>query len=355
MDSTDSLTRNPEEQPAGQEPEALEFTVMPKHQQNAEIPPPGLQVLLQTGGFNWRPWAIGAFAVLLVGSLGFFIYVKFFQKVAVPEGPAVPQIAIPQAPAPQEDRDHDGLSDKKEQQLGTNPQKADTDGDGLADGDEIQVYLSDPLLFDTDNDGFDDGREVARGYSPVSAAAEKAGALELEAWTKAIEEFGLHEPTSTTLKLKAVDIKAQSKTTYTNTVYGYSVELPEVLAFREAEEGRKVGLYVASATPPDFDIETDPITFALAVKVEGESLEDWINSQYRADVDYEVKEELELNVGEGAVRLRRMPAGGEACPADRTFLAQGNNLIILTLTCADLPEFAQLYEQIVQSFKFLGP
>lgn len=65
------------------------------------------------------------------------------------------------------DTDSDGLSDDQERQLGTDPERADTDIDGLIDRAEIQVYKSDPLKADTDGDGYDDGTEVINGYDPL--------------------------------------------------------------------------------------------------------------------------------------------------------------------------------------------
>lgn len=43
---------------------------------------------------------------------------------------------------------------------------ADTDGDGLADGDEATVYYTDATNPDTDGDGFLDGEEISHGFSP---------------------------------------------------------------------------------------------------------------------------------------------------------------------------------------------
>jgi HSP20 family protein len=37
---------------------------------------------------------------------------------------------------------------------------ADTDGDGLSDGDEVNTYTTDPILADTDGDGLTDDVEV---------------------------------------------------------------------------------------------------------------------------------------------------------------------------------------------------
>ncbi|MBI4577979.1 MAG: S8 family serine peptidase [Planctomycetes bacterium] len=42
----------------------------------------------------------------------------------------------------------------------------DTDGDGLLDVDELRVHGTDPLRADTDGDGFADGAEFARGTNP---------------------------------------------------------------------------------------------------------------------------------------------------------------------------------------------
>jgi len=68
-----------------------------------------------------------------------------------------------------EDTDGDGLANLEEVNLyGSNPLNPDTDGDGLSDGEEVNTYNSDPLEVDTDGDGIDDGDEVTLfGTSPT--------------------------------------------------------------------------------------------------------------------------------------------------------------------------------------------
>ena len=67
-----------------------------------------------------------------------------------------------------EDPDRDGLTNLQEFQLGTNPNNADTDGDGLKDGDEVNTYHTNPLLPDSDGDLIPDGVEVQTGTDPLN-------------------------------------------------------------------------------------------------------------------------------------------------------------------------------------------
>jgi hypothetical protein len=56
---------------------------------------------------------------------------------------------------------------------------ADTDGDGLSDEDEINVYGANPDLADTDGDGIDDGAEVAFWGATWNADADGDGTVNL--------------------------------------------------------------------------------------------------------------------------------------------------------------------------------
>ena len=67
------------------------------------------------------------------------------------------------------DTDGDGLTDPAELDEGTSVWRSDTDADGLGDSDELS-WTADPLAGDTDGDGYGDGTEAAQtdaGFSPV--------------------------------------------------------------------------------------------------------------------------------------------------------------------------------------------
>jgi hypothetical protein len=80
------------------------------------------------------------------------------------------------------DADSDGLNDRREAELGTDPSLADTDEDGLTDGAEVRDHRTNPLAADSDTDGVLDGDEVALGTDPKdpnngAPAADAAGAI----------------------------------------------------------------------------------------------------------------------------------------------------------------------------------
>ena len=80
------------------------------------------------------------------------------------------------------DTDGDGLTDAQEDADGsctftpgeTDPREADTDGDGTNDGDEVMAG-TDPLLPDTDMDGIGDTEELASCLDPNSADTDMDG------------------------------------------------------------------------------------------------------------------------------------------------------------------------------------
>jgi hypothetical protein len=67
------------------------------------------------------------------------------------------------------DDDNDGLLDTEESIATTDPFDKDSDNDGVWDGDEVHVYGTSPKLADTDDDGLSDGDEIlAYHMNPLS-------------------------------------------------------------------------------------------------------------------------------------------------------------------------------------------
>jgi len=66
------------------------------------------------------------------------------------------------------DLDNDGLTNQRELQHHTNFTRADTDGDGLNDGVEVDTYHTNPRKADTNGDFLPDGFEILVGIDPTN-------------------------------------------------------------------------------------------------------------------------------------------------------------------------------------------
>lgn len=87
----------------------------------------------------------------------------------------------PGAKAEEIDSDADLLTDAQELESGTDPYLADSDSDGLPDGDETGFYGTDPLLADTDEDGLGDQEEVTFYFTnPFLADTDGDGVGDLD-------------------------------------------------------------------------------------------------------------------------------------------------------------------------------
>ena len=86
------------------------------------------------------------------------------EAVAAPvettEPVAADAVVADTAVASDTDLDADNYLDAAELEVGLDPTNPDTDGDGVADGDEVDIYFTDPLVWDSDGDGISDGEEL---------------------------------------------------------------------------------------------------------------------------------------------------------------------------------------------------
>ena len=74
-----------------------------------------------------------------------------------------------------QDWDGDGADDEVEVAAGSDPTLADTDNDGLLDGEELTIYGSNPCLSDSDGDGLNDFDEVNGDPATDPAHADSDG------------------------------------------------------------------------------------------------------------------------------------------------------------------------------------
>jgi len=75
------------------------------------------------------------------------------------------------------DADGDGLTTFQEAQWGTNPENADTNGDGVSDGTEVAMGFS-PTSNDVDGDGLTYAQELLKGTNPFRADTDGDGVLD---------------------------------------------------------------------------------------------------------------------------------------------------------------------------------
>jgi hypothetical protein len=83
----------------------------------------------------------------------------------------------------------------------------DSDKDGIADYDELNLYQTNPFSADTDNDGFIDGAEIIQGYDPHDARAETLVAYESPRENGTVRDDVLTVESITTLTATDGDVR----------------------------------------------------------------------------------------------------------------------------------------------------
>jgi hypothetical protein len=102
------------------------------------------------------------------------------------------------------DPDSDGLTNAQEYAAGTNPTVADTDQDGIADGDEVYIFGSNPLSAHTSGLAqYTDSGDITHMYNSAQKAPYTSA--ELTSIAAAIKQYGLHTPTTTTLSQATIE------------------------------------------------------------------------------------------------------------------------------------------------------
>jgi len=119
------------------------------------------------GGSEFRLWAWGQPDNFGLGQSHVYMNHNAFgdwNDAGLPEDPELALRGIVELPHPPGDFDGDGLSDDLERLLGTNLRDFDSDDDGVSDADEhagwgAHGWKTNPALADSDGDGLWDGQE----------------------------------------------------------------------------------------------------------------------------------------------------------------------------------------------------
>lgn len=144
---------------------------------------------------NWKKFIRPVIIIIIIVIVGFGIFYgqakirDFLSSKKSPgttptviqgtgEGGTTPSDVTPLAPEVL-DLDADGLLNIEEDELGTDKNNPDSDGDGLFDREEVKIYLTNPLNPDSDGDGVSDGQEVRQGKDPNDPSPE-ASLLDLQ-------------------------------------------------------------------------------------------------------------------------------------------------------------------------------
>ena len=128
------------------------------------------------------------------------------------------------------DNDKDGLTNKREIELKTDPNSDDTDGDTLKDGDELSKYNTDPLKPDTDGDGINDGDEVLLKLDPTNPVtngvkdSEHFFEQEIPATSKVFSQINTEDnPYTLSMKINCTGY-AESNVTASESSYHSAIE-----------------------------------------------------------------------------------------------------------------------------------
>jgi hypothetical protein len=229
------------------------YNVMPKEKSTGHVVGPTLKISDSTSEQpssqidffkTYKYWVIGAIGLLILAAAGYFVYTKYFSGPSDSEIAALTQQAtkpkkstttpdsefttssewrekyFPSCKDPKQcgdkaDAENDGLTNLEEFTIKTDPNNSDCDNDGIADGDEVHIFGSNPLDKNTNADKkYTDADFINGGYN-VQKDNTKYTPEELTDIKSKLDKYGVHTPTITKLKDSLTPIYHFGETTQT--------------------------------------------------------------------------------------------------------------------------------------------
>lgn len=322
---------------------------------------------------NKFTYLIGGVLLLVVIALG--IYYTFFRKSEAPQPPQqtsrLPKVWLNQyfgvetcleqtACGDEVDFDNDGLTNFQEFLQGTNPKVNDTDNDGLADGDELNIYKTDPILKYTDRravaaeNGYTDGVSVKSNYDPLTPGLQFSE-TRLQQISNDTAQHGLHEPTKTTMEVQSSsnsNIDTSSWKTYTNAQYGFEFKYPSSWKAFTSTIDIFSAFFGPTATTTsgvgsvfyDFDVPT------------GANLLDMIRKDQMENPDFKgtiLSQKTKTIENQNVVETIIQSQNGQTFVKSITWLNKNKAYdIIIKYDSASQDEILGIFDQITSSFKF---
>jgi plastocyanin len=180
---------------------------------------------------KWLYWLIGILVIAGLGGLAYYLLGPNSGNDTNEPASKLPKVFLQQhfsvdlcldklLCGDDADPDKDGLSNYNEFVEQTDPRQPDTDGDGLADGDELNVFLTNPILKFTDprpitaENNYTDGSQISNQYDPLTPGL-KMSESRINAIEAAKKQYGLHEPSITTLGTLGVSVSTPAAQTVT--------------------------------------------------------------------------------------------------------------------------------------------
>lgn len=237
-----------------QDPSDLSFNVMPQNggPRNFSAPSPGPSMDSNTppsstgysapssgSSHKWMYIIIGVVVLLILGGVAYYMLGTKKTDNATQTTSKLPKVWLNQyfnvdtcadqnTCGDDADPENDGLSNYEEFKALTNPLNPDTDSDGLADGDEVNIYKTDPTLKYTDRrevvaqNNWTDGYQIKNGFDPLTPALAFTEARKKQIADDTLK-FKLHEPSIST----TTSVPGQTNvTTFNNMEFGFEVQYP---------------------------------------------------------------------------------------------------------------------------------